>query len=162
MRKILDLCKDLEEKEVEPYQIIMEEGGRSKRIFIMIEGEVVIEKEGVEINSVSEPGSIFGEMSILLDKPHMATVKTTARSRFYVADNGMNFLKSDMEISFAISRLLATRLNGVTSYLVDLKNQYQDHGTYHFTIVDTVLENILHQQDDESDLGSDRVEDSND
>lgn len=162
MNKILELCSGLEEKIFAPYQVVLEEGGRTNRIFILIDGEVVIEKEGVEINTVSEPGSIFGEMSILLDLPHMASVKTTEESSFYVAENGLQFLKSDMEIAFFISRLLAKRLNGVTSYLVDIKNQYKDHETYHFTIVDTVLENIVHQQDDESDLGSDRIDEPTD
>lgn len=162
MRKILDYCKQLEEVTFEPYKAILNEGGRSNKIYILIEGEVVIEKEGVEVNTVSEPGSIFGEMSILLNMPHMATVKTTSESRFYVAEDGMGFLKSDMKIAFSISRLLATRLHGVTTYLVDIKNQYQDHDTYHFTIVDSVLENLLHQQDEDSDLGSERVEESTD
>jgi len=160
LSKILNLCKDLERIKFESDQILLKEGGRSNKILILIEGEVVVEKDGIQVNTVSDPGAIFGEMSILLDMPHMATVKTTTPSKFYVAENGDEFLKSNMEISFFISKILAIRLHGVTTYLVDLKKQFEDHDTYHFTMVDEVLGNLVQQQDDESTLGSDRVDDT--
>ncbi len=159
MIKIFNYCRELEEKKFNAGQVILEEGGKSNKIYVLIEGEVVVEKDGININAVSDPGALFGEMSILLDKPHMATVKTSLPSRFYVAENGKDFLKSDKEVLFFISKLLATRLNSVTTYLVDFKNQFEDHESFHFTLVNEVLQNIINQQDDESILGSDRVTD---
>ncbi|MGH7886067.1 MAG: Crp/Fnr family transcriptional regulator [Thermodesulfobacteriota bacterium] len=154
MSEFLEKCKHLKEKVIEPYQVIIEEGGRSSEIYILIEGTVVIERDGVEITVVSESGSIFGEISILLDLPHMATVKTASPCRFYVADNGLEFLESDIEISLSISKILAKRLRGITFYLVDLKYQNQVEDTYHFTVVDSAIENLLQQKDYKSDRDS--------
>lgn len=158
MKEILKFCTDLEKVRFDPGQILLNAGESSNKIYFLINGEVSIEKEGVEINVVSEPGSIFGEMSVLLDLPHMATVSTNKPSEFYLAENGSAFLKNNHSISYYISKTLATRLHGVTSYLVDFKNQYRDHPTHHFRMVDSVLEKIVNEQDDDSILGSDRVD----
>lgn len=144
MNELLERCRHLEERKIEPYRMILEEGTRSNRIFVLIDGSVVIERDGIEVSEVNEPGAIFGEMSVLLDQPHMATVKTASACSFYIAENGIEFLKSDQEISLSVLRLLAGRLSSLTSYLVDIKNiDSQEEGTYHLEIVDTALENIL-------------------
>ena len=160
MKEILQFCTGLEQVNMGPGETLLKKGESSNKIYFLIDGEVSIEKQGVEINVVSEPGSIFGEMSVLLNLPHMATVTTNKPSKFYFAENGAEFLKNNHGISYYISKILATRLHGVTSYLVDLKNQFQDHPTHHFRMVDSVLEKIVNEQDDESVLGSDRVDDT--
>jgi CRP/FNR family cyclic AMP-dependent transcriptional regulator len=43
-------------------------------------------KNGVEIATVTEPGAVFGELSVLLDQPHTADVRALEASQFYVAD----------------------------------------------------------------------------
>ncbi|MGH7884630.1 MAG: cyclic nucleotide-binding domain-containing protein [Thermodesulfobacteriota bacterium] len=160
MSKILNYCKDLQQKNFDSDQLVLEEGGRSNKIFILIEGEVSVEKNGIKINTVSEPGAIFGEMSILLDLPHTANVRAKSPSKFFVAENGLEFLKSDIEISFFMSKLLASRLNGVSTYLVDIKKQYEEFEDNHFSMVDTVLSNLLNSnQDEDMTLGSERVAD---
>ena len=58
--------------------VLLDEGTRSGKLYILIEGEVQILRGDVEVATVSEPGSVFGEMSILLDVPHTASVKTLA------------------------------------------------------------------------------------
>ena len=44
-----------------------------------------------------------------------------------------------------IARLLARRLQNVTSYLVDLKRQYRDRED-HLGMVDEVLDSLAHEQ----------------
>jgi CRP-like cAMP-binding protein len=44
-------------------------GSRTGRLLILKKGAVVVSKDGVEIAKVSEPGAVFGELSILLDHP---------------------------------------------------------------------------------------------
>ena len=50
-------------------------GSRTGRLLILKKGAVVVIKDGVEIAKVSEPGAVFGELSILLDHPHTADVR---------------------------------------------------------------------------------------
>jgi CRP-like cAMP-binding protein len=136
-------------------EAIIKDGDRSGRIYVLIEGAVEIVKGEVQINTVSEPGAIFGEMSVLLDAPHMATVRTLEPSRFHVAEDAKRFLDSDPALALEVSRLLARRLQAMISYLVDLKHQFEDHGN-HLGIVDEVLETLAHHQGEPHEPGSDR------
>jgi CRP-like cAMP-binding protein len=46
------------------------------RLLFLKEGAVTVEKEGVQIARVTEPGAVFGELSVLLGQPHTADVRT--------------------------------------------------------------------------------------
>jgi hypothetical protein len=74
-------------------------------------------------------------MSALLDMPHMA------------------FLESNKEVAFLLAQLLA--LHGVTTYLADLKAQFEDQEN-HLSMVDEILETLVHDQRREFTPGSDR------
>jgi len=58
------------------------------RLLMLRKGAVAVLKEGVEIATVTEPGAVFGELSVLLDQPHTADVRALEASQFYVADAG--------------------------------------------------------------------------
>lgn len=136
-------------------EIVLHEGERKGVLYILIEGEVEILKGDVQVNTVADPGGVFGEMSVLLDAPHMATVRTLAPSRFHVAEDATAFLTSDPEIAVTIGRLLARRLHSMVTYLVDLKRQFEGYED-HLGIVDEVLESLVHQQGEQPSPGSDR------
>jgi CRP-like cAMP-binding protein len=72
---------------------------------------------------VDEPGSLFGEMSVLLDMPYSANVKALSAVRAYVIEDAIRFLESRPEIAIHVASLLARRLYYTTSYLVDLQQQ---------------------------------------
>jgi hypothetical protein len=90
----------------------------------------------------------------------MATVRTLAPSRFHVVEDARRFLNDDPTVTFAVSRLLARRLNAMITYLADLKHQFADHDD-HLGMVDEVLEVLAHHQGEEHVPGSDRDPDSN-
>jgi hypothetical protein len=73
-------------------------------------------------------------------------------------EDAQSFLKSNPEIAFLLARLLAERLNGATTYLVDLKRQFQGHGN-HLGMVGEILESLIHQQPQEFTLGPERETD---
>ncbi len=57
--------------------------------------------------------------------------------------------------------MLAQRLNGVTSYLMDIKKQFEGKDD-HFSMLDEVLESLVYNQDNEEiELGSERDKSSN-
>ena len=156
MREILKLCPDdMPQRAVSAGVTLMEEGERSGVLLVLIEGAVTILKGDYEINVISEPGAVFGEVSVLLDAPHTATVKAATDSRFYVADDPLAFLRSHPEIALSVSKLLAKRLHAMTTYLVDLKQQFEGHDD-HFGMIDEVLDSLSHAQDDEHEPGSER------
>ena len=62
--------------------VLVPQGGKLGKLFVLREGEVEVDRDGTHISSVSQAGSIFGEMSLLLDMPHSATVRRMRRSIF--------------------------------------------------------------------------------
>ena len=155
MRTILSFCQNLPETTFGPGEVLLAEKDRAGVLYILIEGEVEVLKEDFQISTVSEPGAIFGEISVLLDIPHTATVKALMTSRMYIVQRANEFLQSQPDITYQLARLLAQRLHGITTYLADLKRQFEDQGS-HLGMVDVVLETLVHQQDEECTPGSDR------
>ena len=158
MRKILSFCQTFPETTFGPGEVLLAEGEQTGILYILIEGNVEVLKGHFQINTVSEPGAIFGEISALLNIPHMASVKTLRLSRVHVIERANEFLQSHPDLTYQLARLLALRLQGITTYLVDLKRQFEDQEG-HLSLVDTVLETLVHQQDEECTPGSDREPD---
>lgn len=158
MSNVLDYCHDLPLREFAAGDVVLDEGATTGVLYVLVRGKVEIVKGDVQITTVSEPGAVFGEISVLLRQPHMAVVRALERSAFHVAEDPAAFLHSHPEISLAVARLLARRLHLVTTYLVDLKRQFEGSGD-HLSMVDEVLEGLVHHQEPESEPGSDRYPD---
>jgi CRP/FNR family transcriptional regulator, cyclic AMP receptor protein len=94
------------------------------RLLILKEGAVAVLKEGVEIARVTEPGAVFGELSVLLDQPHSAEVRALKASQFHVAD-GATTLRIDPVAVLYVATVLAQRLDSANRALLDLKRQVQ-------------------------------------
>jgi CRP-like cAMP-binding protein len=94
------------------------------RLLILKKGAVEIIKEGVEIARVTEPGAVFGELSVLLDQPHTADVRALEASEFHVADAG-TLLRVEPFALFYVATVLAQRLDHANQALVELKRQVQ-------------------------------------
>jgi len=155
MRELLDYCESLPEVSVEPGVVLLAEGTKSGLIFILIEGEVDILKKDFRIGKLDQPGSLIGEISALLDIPHIASVVAKSSSRLYKIENQSDFLKSNTEFTYPLAIILAKKLNTISSYLVDIREQYNDRGD-HLGMVDQILEELINQQDEEQQPGSDR------
>ncbi len=156
---MLSFCQGLPERAFRPGEVLLAEGGNDKILYILIEGEVEVRKGDIQVNTQSGPGAIFGELAVLLDIPHTATVKTLSPSRAHVVERASDFLQSHTAIAYQLARLLAQKLQAITTYLVDLKGQFEDQQD-HLGMVDEVLDTLLHQQVEECTPGSDRYPDA--
>jgi CRP/FNR family transcriptional regulator, cyclic AMP receptor protein len=96
-------------------------GSRTGRLLILKKGAVVVIKEGFEIARVSEPGAVFGELSILLDQPHTADVRTLEPSEFYVANEEL--LAIDQLACIYVATVLAGRVDNANQAVIELKRQ---------------------------------------
>ncbi len=158
----LDHCRGLPERIFEAGEILIREGAPGP-LFVLAEGAVEVLKGNVRITILDEPGAIFGEIAALLGIPPTATVKALERTRTFAAEDGAAFLSAQPELALLIARMLAQRLTSVTSYLVDIKRQFEDQKG-HLGIVDEVLETLVSEQStgDRITRGSDREPDPND
>ena len=94
------------------------------RLLILKEGAVAVLKEGVEIATVTQPGAVFGELSVLLDQPHSADVRALEVSQFYVAD-AATLLRVDPIALLYVATVLARRLDDANQALIELRRQVQ-------------------------------------
>jgi CRP/FNR family transcriptional regulator, cyclic AMP receptor protein len=104
-------------------ETVVAAGSTTGRLLILRKGVVAVLKEGVEIATVTEPGAVFGELSVLLDQPHMADVRALEVSQFYAADAAT--LRVDPIALLYVATVLARRLDDATQALIELKGQVQ-------------------------------------
>jgi CRP/FNR family cyclic AMP-dependent transcriptional regulator len=158
MGSILDHCSDTPLEELASGALLLSEGKTSGRLYVLASGTIEVLRGDTQVAVVEEPGAVFGEMSVLLNRPHTATVRALTPIGVYVFDDAARFLRSNPEIAFFLGRLLAERLSAATTYLVDLKRQFEDHGN-HLGMVGDVLETLIHHQPEDFRLGPEREAD---
>ena len=130
MRDILDYCIGGHRRHVAPGTLVVHEGSRTGHLYVLIEGRLEVIKGDTVVANITEPGAVLGEMSVLLDLPHTATVRAAADSAIYEIDDAASFLRKEPEVSLLIARMLAQRLNVANTYLADLMHQYAGHGNH--------------------------------
>jgi CRP-like cAMP-binding protein len=123
MGTLLDHCQALPRRRFAAGETLLAQGTVAGVLYILVDGAVEIVKGDVQITTVSEPGSLFGEISVLLGVPHTATVRALRECLCHVADNPLGFLRSHPDIALEVARLLSQRVQMVSSHLVDLKHQ---------------------------------------
>ena len=156
MEDMLDACAgEMPERAIPAGTTILADGERAGVLYVLIDGEIEVLKGDYQLLVISKPGAVLGEISILLDVPHTATVRTTQPSRFYVIENPREFLVSQPGVALGIASLLAERLNLMTTYLMDMKRQYEG-SKEHFGMIDEVLGTLSHSQRAAHDPGSER------
>ena len=147
MPDILVYCKGRAAESFPSGSMLVREGADDRKLFVLIEGQVEILRKDMQVSYVEEPGSLFGEMSCLLDMPYTATVKALSDVKAYVIDDPIAFLSSEPEIALEVASLLARRLYYTTTYLVDLQQQAAGRRE-DLDLVDTILAQLTQNQDD--------------
>ena len=104
---------------------------------------------------ISDPGVCVGELSLLLDVPATADVVAAEPATVAVIDDARALLASHPDLALAVARLLAARLQRMTTYLADLQQQYADHEGG-LGMIDVVLGSLMHKPSARSELASER------
>ena len=144
MATILELVADQPTRNYASGDVIMEQDQPSGPLLVLLDGEVEILRDEVRVAKISQPGAVFGEMSVLLGSAHTATVRALKPCRFAGIENPRQFLTTSADASFEVASLLAKRLDALSKYLVNVKQQYEGHD--HLGMVDEVLETLMHRQ----------------
>ena len=107
---MLTLSAHLPELDLAPGEVVVREGGESGGIWVLVSGALLVRKGDEPVNTITHPGALVGEMSILLGTDHGATVEATEPSRLRYADDGHALLMSDPAITELVAIGLAERL----------------------------------------------------
>ena len=158
MRAVLDYCSGAVQRTVSAGTLILHEGSTTGHLFVLIEGRLEVVKGDTVVATITEPGAVLGEMSVLLDTPHTATVRAASDSAIYEIDDAASFLRAQPAVAILIARMLAQRLNVANTYLADIKRQYAGHGN-HLEMVGDILQSMINLAPAQVSPGSDRQSD---
>lgn len=102
---------------IAPGMELIAQGGRTGQLYVLREGELEVLRDGKHIATIKTPGSVIGEMSILLDTPQTATVRAVTEVDFFVIDDAIEVLRTHPDWLLQIARLLAQRVKETTAQL---------------------------------------------
>ena len=142
MSSFLDVINLLPAKQFAPGAVLIEQGTHADHLYFLIHGHVEVLKDGTLIADVVERGAIFGEMSLLLNAPHTATVRVRTMSSFHVVGASLEFLRDNPDVALYVAQILARRLDSLNRYLVDVKSQFKGFHD-HVHMLDEVLDALM-------------------
>lgn len=111
----------------EEYRIgetILKQGDASGGFCVLEKGAVEIFKNGMLLNVLIYPGTVFGEIGHILGTPRTCTIKARTATRIlkYDCPDLESLLRDHPEIAVKIMKTLASRLERTTQKLSDLSN----------------------------------------
>jgi CRP/FNR family cyclic AMP-dependent transcriptional regulator len=112
--------------------LLIEEGGAPGNLFILESGSVEVLRGGMVVATIAEAGAIIGEMSVLLDAPHSASVRAKTTVIAHVVENAASVLHSHPELTYKVAQILARRLAATTTFLVASRERLAGTGDLDF------------------------------
>lgn len=112
--------------------LLITEGGKPGALYVLESGEVEVIRHGIVVATIAEPGAIIGEMSLLLEAPHSASVRAKTAVMAHVVDNAAQALKSRPELTYKVAQILAKRLGATTAFLVESREKLENTADLEF------------------------------
>jgi CRP/FNR family transcriptional regulator, cyclic AMP receptor protein len=157
MRELLALSEALPVRAVEAGHVLVREGERSGALYVLERGALTVTRAGVAIAVISAPGSLVGELAVLVGGDHSATVTATIPSAVRVAGDGVAFLRSSPDMTLLVAKQVAQRMQSLVAYVAELK--VQDSDGPGLEVVDELLARILSWRTEALDHASEREPD---
>jgi len=123
MPAISSLAAALPLETLAPGTHLTTEGTRSGQLYILESGTLSVQRDGVGLATIDEPGAIIGEMAVLLGIPHSATVIARDVARVRVLNDALGTLSQNAEFALHLATIACARLNATSALLVELKSQ---------------------------------------
>ncbi len=120
--------------ECEPGDVIIEEGKRESRIYILLAGEVEVMKDDESISTIAKAGEIFGELAVVNDDARSASVVALTRTFCLAVDQKfLQLIKPrDSNPSFYaalyefVARVTAKRLHHTSLELAKVERELEE------------------------------------
>ena len=102
-------------------EVLITRGDPGGDLYVLESGKLVVERDGVDIATIGEPGALIGEMSVLLGNESTATVRAQKASAVRVVRDAVAFLERQPLVAMRVATLLAQRLDATSAVLVEMK-----------------------------------------
>ena len=104
-------------------EVLLVQGEGGGDLFILLSGKLVVVRDGVTIATISQPGTLVGEMSVLLGIRNSATVRAERETKVRVISDANKLLESEPGLARRVATLVAGRLDATSALLVELAKQ---------------------------------------
>jgi CRP-like cAMP-binding protein len=104
-------------------EVLLVQGEGGGDLFILLSGKLVVERDGVNIASIAQPGTLVGELSVLLGIRNSATVRAEREAKVRVIRDANALLDSEPGLARRVAALVAGRLDATSALLVELARQ---------------------------------------
>ena len=117
-----------EQKNYPAGSTIIKQGATERCFYVLEKGAVEVIKDGVVLNVLMYPGTIFGEIGSILGQPRTSTVKARTATTAICYENVDldDLVREHPEIAAKMLETLASRLDRTTQKLADslYRSQY--------------------------------------
>ncbi|MEQ1899999.1 MAG: cyclic nucleotide-binding domain-containing protein [Devosia sp.] len=121
---LLALTATQDGRNLGPEEVLVTQGTGGGDLYILEYGALTVTRDGIEIATLSEPGTLVGEMSVLLGTHYSATVRAARDSRVRVIREAKRYLANDPELTLAIAALVAGRLDATSALMVEMSREH--------------------------------------
>jgi CRP-like cAMP-binding protein len=123
LANLLTLTKSQPVRTLATGEALVEAGEAGGELYVLQSGRLSVEREGMQIATISEPGSLIGEMSVLLGDDHSATVRAVSPVEVRVIENAIAFLESTPIVALHVATMVCQRLEATSALLVEIKKE---------------------------------------
>jgi Cyclic nucleotide-binding domain/Pyridoxamine 5'-phosphate oxidase len=116
--EVTTVAAALERVEAEPGTVVVSQGDRGGRFYVVVDGELEVVREtsggGAQQVGTLGPGRFFGEMAILRDAPRSATVRAVTRTTLLAMDPELfrDLVARSLALTEDFRKLVSDRIYG--------------------------------------------------
>lgn len=120
MASLLTLTYSAPTRSLAKGEVLVTQGEKGGDLFVLESGQLTVERNGREIAIIEAPDSVVGEMSVLLHRPHTATVRAARDSKVRVIHDAIRILERQPEVALRLATVLCQRLDATSALLADM------------------------------------------
>ena len=126
MANVLTLTRGQPLRALAAGEALIEAGDSGGELYVLEAGRLTVERDGVTIATIAEPGALVGEMSVLLGVDHSATVRAETQSSVRVIEDALPFLERTPLMALHVATLACERLDRTSALVVQLRKEADD------------------------------------
>lgn len=106
---------------------IIHQGNKDNDFFKLLQGTVMVVRDGKRIADIKEPGEYFGEMAAISGEPRSASIVSKGRSKIkrYPGDKIMEVIQTQPKVARYLFETLVNRLSQTSDIIVKLADKAQ-------------------------------------
>ena len=123
MASVLALTRSQPQRMLNAGEALITEGDAGGELYVLETGRLTVERDGITIATIADPGALTGEMSVLLGVDHSATVRADGPSTVRVIEDAVSFLERTPLMALHVATLACERLDRTSALLVELRKE---------------------------------------